>query len=121
MIERTLARWARKVKENAGNICEACGQDGSGDHGRLESHHIIQVRDNPLLKCETDNGICLCHYCHLCAHGGNFDPFKLNATYWFWNDTGPKSYEEIVTVQERIKDLAHDRKLGKVEIIPDKR
>ena len=116
MIEKTLAKWSKAVKLNAGNVCEVCGQDGKGEHGRLESHHIISLRDNPLLKLETENGVCLCHFCHMCAHGGNFTPDKLHASPHFGN--GPK-YQDIRYVQEKMNELAHERKLGQTEVLND--
>ena len=61
--------WKRAVKERDGNACRFCKSSE-----RLEAHHIRQIKDRPDLALAIDNGITLCHECHLGAHVGRFNP-----------------------------------------------
>ena len=56
-------QWAKMVKERAKFTCERCGSTSD-----LEAHHEVPVKVNPELVSDEDNGICLCHECHMKAH-----------------------------------------------------
>lgn len=55
--------WARRVKAQTANLCEACGQPG-----RLHAHHVVPFRMAPELGFDTENGVVLCHPCHIDVH-----------------------------------------------------
>ena len=58
-------KWARSVKENTWHhSCEICWSTS-----KLEAHHILPSAMFPELTCDIDNGICLCHDCHVILHG----------------------------------------------------
>ena len=62
-IKRTSSKYSRfknKVKERDGNKCKCCGYDKE-----LEVHHILPYNKYKELQVDTDNGITLCHDCHL--------------------------------------------------------
>jgi hypothetical protein len=56
--KKLLVFWSQKVKEEAGNKCELCG-----NVGRLNSHHFYG-RKNKSTRYWLENGICLCFSCH---------------------------------------------------------
>lgn len=91
-------KWAVQVKEAAGNKCAFCG---SSD--RLESHHLKPLCDFPELELVVSNGICLCHKCHVKAHGGTFwGPAKGT----IHQPLGKYSLEEIKAVQDFVSGFA---------------
>ena len=59
-------RWAQSVKHRDGYHCILCGSAKD-----LEAHHIIPVKNDRGRKFvyNVDNGVTLCHDCHLMAHG----------------------------------------------------
>lgn len=68
-------KWSRLVKDRAGRVCQFCGPSD-----RLESHHIIPASVDPSLLSALSNGVCLCHYHHLAAHGGAYNRYKESGT-----------------------------------------
>ena len=66
------ARWALGVKVRAGWVCEhpGCGEGIGGDRKLLEAHHIKPKEQYPELRCNPDNGKCLCSFHHAAAHTG---------------------------------------------------
>jgi 5-methylcytosine-specific restriction endonuclease McrA/DNA-directed RNA polymerase subunit RPC12/RpoP len=52
--------WAYKIKERDNFTCQVCGQVG----GNLVSHHLESYNNNPGLRIEASNGVCLCKKCH---------------------------------------------------------
>lgn len=92
-------KWSLSVKEAAGGKCAFCGSSI-----RLESHHIKPLCDYPEMELLVSNGVCLCHQCHLKAHGGTFwrpEGTTINRHPW-----GKYSQEEIKAVQDFIAELA---------------
>lgn len=61
-IERDQA-WVKAIKKRARFTCERCGSKEN-----LEAHHEIPVKVDQSLVNDEDNGICLCHECHMKAH-----------------------------------------------------
>lgn len=59
--------WSKTIKEMCENKCCFCGKDI-----RIEAHHIKPKRKHPELENALENGIALCHDCHLKAHGGSY-------------------------------------------------
>lgn len=77
-VERDPA-WSKDVKERAKYLCERCGSKE-----KLEAHHEIAVKVDSTKANDLDNGICLCHECHMKAHSESgctlSDLRKHNAT-----------------------------------------
>lgn len=71
-----ISKWSKEVKELCNNQCAYCGvqPDGSLDK-RIEAHHIKQRALFPELQLALENGIALCHKCHLKAHDGNYQVY----------------------------------------------
>lgn len=71
--------WSKNVKERANYTCERCGSKE-----RLEAHHEVAVKIDSTKANDLDNGICLCHDCHMKAHSESgctlSDLRKHNAT-----------------------------------------
>lgn len=71
--------WSKNVKERANYTCERCGSKE-----KLEAHHEIAVKVDSTKANDLDNGICLCHECHVKAHSESgctlSDLRKHNAT-----------------------------------------
>lgn len=55
--------WSKKIKKRANYVCERCGSKE-----KLEAHHEIAVKVDSTKANDLDNGICLCHECHMKAH-----------------------------------------------------
>lgn len=86
------SKWARIVKEMAGNKCVICGATG-----RLESHHIIPRSLAPNLENDIDNGICLCHTCHYFYHDCSYTNDGLNhvSSYKYWPEEKRRHYDMV--------------------------
>jgi hypothetical protein len=56
--------WRYLVRKNAKGKCQYCKKE----NGKLEAHHIKSVRWHPELTMELDNGVALCHECHVKVH-----------------------------------------------------
>lgn len=56
--------WVKAVKDRDGWKCVDCDATD-----RLHAHHIKGWRDAPELRFEVNNGVTLCHECHVMAHG----------------------------------------------------
>lgn len=57
-------KWSMSVKARDGYICKKCGINNN----TLESHHINNWRDYIDLRYDVDNGLTLCHKCHMLFH-----------------------------------------------------
>lgn len=55
--------WRLSVLSRDGNICQICGDDQE-----LEAHHLKSFADNSGHRLDLDNGVCLCHTCHIVFH-----------------------------------------------------
>lgn len=53
--------WTKQIVSKG--YCEKCGSNK-----RLEAHHIIRWADYPKGRIDLQNGMCLCHNCHLKEH-----------------------------------------------------
>ncbi len=58
-----LLSFASMIKHKQKD-CQICGKSSN-----LEAHHILHKRFYPKLMFNENNGITLCHICHLQAHG----------------------------------------------------
>lgn len=64
-----MQQWAWAVRHRDNHTCAYCGSVE-----RIEAHHIKPRRTHPELALVVDNGISLCHECHLRVHGGCYNP-----------------------------------------------
>jgi hypothetical protein len=65
-IKRTDSRvmaWRKQILSKG--YCEKCGSKEI-----LEAHHVLYWSDYPMGRFDTNNGICLCQYCHADEHVG---------------------------------------------------
>ena len=62
-----VCKWAREVKDRDGYKCQECGTTED-----LEAHHIKSWADYPNLRLDVNNGITLCHACHVKRHGYDY-------------------------------------------------
>jgi hypothetical protein len=65
-----LAKWSRMVRIRDEHICQMCEEDSMKESSTLSrrimhSHHIDPKWKYPEKALDLDNGICLCHRCHL--------------------------------------------------------
>ena len=66
----TLQTWSKIIRERDKNTCLFCGSSN-----QIEAHHIKQRAFFPELITDIENGISLCHECHLRAHGGSYNKY----------------------------------------------
>lgn len=59
---RLTARWKRRVKQRD-KVCQDCGSDQ-----QLRAHHIFPYATHPEQGYNVNNGILLCHDCHMRVH-----------------------------------------------------
>jgi len=71
--------WKYKVKEKYKFTCLVCG-DNKG--GNLVSHHLFSYKDNPKLRTDIKNGVCLCDVCHKNFH--KIYGYGKNSIYQFY-------------------------------------
>lgn len=60
-------KWVREVKARDEYKCQDCGATED-----LEAHHIKSWADYPDLRLDVNNGITLCHACHVKRHGYDY-------------------------------------------------
>lgn len=60
-------RWAAAIKALCECTCQYCGTKQA-----IEAHHIRPKSVATELENDIENGIALCHSCHLKAHGGSY-------------------------------------------------
>lgn len=59
--------WAEEVKRRAGYVCQECGATEG-----LQAHHIMPLAyESSVFSADYDNGVCLCHACHMKAHSSD--------------------------------------------------
>lgn len=63
---RFYKKWRKEVFERDSYSCKLCRSTDL-----LTAHHIIEAQDNPKIKFDTSNGICLCKKCHTEIHKNN--------------------------------------------------
>ena len=64
-------KWRENVIKRSGGKCANCGSTN-----RLEVHHIVPVCEDPENATNENNGICLCHECHMKAHSSRANKLK---------------------------------------------
>lgn len=66
MKAKNIKTWHKEVCKNG--YCEVCGHIFAPN--MLCGHHKKRKGAHPELKLETDNGVCVCFFCHLKLHNG---------------------------------------------------
>ncbi len=66
-------RWLREVK--SAERCVICGSSQN-----LAAHHLESYKENPELRFETSNGVCLCARCHIEYHTQFLGGYHVPAT-----------------------------------------
>ncbi len=66
-------RWLREVKST--ERCVICGSSQN-----LAAHHLESYKENPELRFETSNGVCLCAKCHIEYHTQFLGGYHVPAT-----------------------------------------
>ena len=61
------SQWATGIKDLCEYTCQYCGSTQA-----IEAHHMRPKSISPELENDLENGIALCHSCHLKAHGGRY-------------------------------------------------
>ena len=67
-------KWKKEVFLRDNHTCQICG---SKTH--LEAHHIKEKRNYPKLQYDVENGICLCHECHIKTDNYGYKAINKNA------------------------------------------
>lgn len=67
---RRYKNWMEGVMENSEGSCHLCGEDAK------ECHHIKAWIDFKDLRYDVDNGVALCHKCHMKVHHQNPELLK---------------------------------------------
>lgn len=68
-------KWKAKVRQGFGNTCFLCGSSEN-----LEAHHLQSFKVNKEVRFQYQNGICLCHSCHIKYHSNFLGGFRVPAT-----------------------------------------
>lgn len=71
--------WRQAVLTRDNNTCQCCGGDKY-----IETHHIFNYKEYPSLRCDVNNGISLCKWCHgkyHSYHGKDATPRSLMEFY----------------------------------------
>lgn len=89
ITKREDAKWAIKVKEQAGFKCEYCGKTET-----LNSHHIFS-RSNRSVRWDVDNGVCLCvaHHTFSSAFSAHKSPIEF--IIWLQEKRGQEWYDNL--------------------------
>ena len=73
---RSRYAWTKKskqIREDAGNLCEVCRDQGRATYDGLEVHHIEKLRENVDGLLDDNNLICLCVRHHKEADNGELE------------------------------------------------
>ena len=73
---RSRYAWTKKskqIREDAGNLCEVCRDQGIATYDGLEVHHIEKLRENVDGLLDDNNLICLCVRHHKEADNGELE------------------------------------------------
>ncbi len=70
---KNYREWLREVKST--ERCAICGSSQN-----LAAHHLESYRDNPELRFEAINGVCLCAKCHVEYHTQFLGGYHVPAT-----------------------------------------
>ena len=97
-----VSKWARMVKDIAGNRCAICGSSE-----KLEAHHIEPRSLRPDLVNDLNNGLCLCHTCHYWYHDGSYTNDNLQHV----------SYSYLRPEQKARYDMVKDFKETSIRIV----
>jgi hypothetical protein len=84
--------WRFKVMENNNFRCLVC-KTRSKKGERLVAHHLEGFKNNPDLRLEISNGVCLCQVCHINFH----------KTFGYKNSTS-QQFEEYLLNQGVVYD-----------------
>lgn len=79
-------QWSKGVKTKAKHTCDCCGYVGYENDGYMRSHHLNNFKNNPNLRYDLNNGVCLCESCHNKFHshmGGTKAPC-IAQDYYEW-------------------------------------
>lgn len=60
--------WRRNVYAKFNWKCLICNTDKSHGVYRLNAHHLESYLYNEYLRCDVDNGVTMCHNCHVAFH-----------------------------------------------------
>lgn len=77
---RSRYAWTKKskqIREDAGNLCEVCRDQGRATYNGLEVHHITKLRENTDGLLDDNNLICLCIRHHKEADNGEIEESYL--------------------------------------------
>jgi len=60
--------WRKKVYAKDNWECAVCGSNNGHGIYKLNAHHLESYQYNKELRCDINNGIALCHKCHVDFH-----------------------------------------------------
>lgn len=87
--EEGYGSWRKSVYRKYGYKCDICNKDSNND---LIAHHLEGYSENPKLRTEVSNGVCLCLRCHK----------KFHARYGYGNNTSKQYYEFKMTESREV-------------------
>jgi len=64
-----LSKWSKEVRERDNYICQKCNVTHL--RNELHAHYILSKPKHRDLMFNLDNGITLCHECHIIEHKNN--------------------------------------------------
>ncbi len=70
---KEILDWAHKIRSTG--KCVICGSSQN-----LAAHHLESYRDNPELRYDIKNGVCLCAQCHVEYHTQFLGNYRVLAT-----------------------------------------
>lgn len=65
--DKNYQLWRRLVLNRDDHACRYCGAEGK--LAKLAAHHIKAYETHPDLRLDVNNGLTLCHSCHMHEHG----------------------------------------------------
>lgn len=70
-MSETRHSWGRQIRQAFNNRCASCNKtrvECKKQGLTLDSHHIVPVKCHPELRYDLNNGIAVCHTCHVNCH-----------------------------------------------------
>ena len=99
-IPKPLVNWFKDIKIRDDYTCQHCGSKE-----RLASHHIFPKAQYPGLQLNPNNGITLCHECHMTHHGWGQYERVLESDAWRNSIVWNRVLNEMKIFEFQFKDI----------------
>ena len=103
IIKKLDTLWSKAVRLRDNFTCQRCGRQ----HKHVQAAHIFS-RNNKSVRWDIDNGITLCHYCHI--YWAHREPVEF--TKWVIDRLGEEKFNEL---EKKANQIAYNLDYEEIE------